>query len=243
MIGTSGISVESDKNLFVDRVVLITGGTRGIGYVTARAFLDQGARVAICGQDAPRLEAAEKTLGTSGKVFAAVADVGDFHQVAAFVGAARARLGEIDVLVNNAGRLWSGPFAEQPPENIDRIIDSNIKGVMYMTRAVLPGMLARAAGVIINVASGAGLVGYAELASYCASKFAVVGFTASLAQEVGVCGVRIYAVCPGAVDTDMQRDYAGRRMGLPPVRVAQKILALAGPRAPVRAGHCFEIGG
>lgn len=232
-----------DKKLFADHVVLITGGARGIGYVTARAFLDQGARVAICGQDAPRLAAAEKTLGTSGTVFAAVADVGDFHQVAAFVGATCSQLGEIDVLVNNAGRLWSGPFAEQPPDNINRIIDSNIKGVMHMTRAVLPDMLSRGAGVIINIASGAGLVGYAELASYCASKFAVVGFTESLAQEVSARGVRVYAVCPGPVDTDMQREYSGRRTGLPPARVAEKILALANPRTPVRPGHCLEISG
>ena len=149
--------------------------------------------------------------------------------------------GDIDVLVNNAGRLWSGPFAAQPPETIDRVLDSNIKGVLYMAHAVLPGMLARGAGVIVNVASGAGLAGYAELASYCASKFAVVGFTESLAQEVSARGVRVYAVCPGAVDTDMQQQYSGTRLGMAPARVAEKILALAGPRAPIRPGGCLEI--
>ena len=104
-------------------------------------------------------------------------------------------------------------------------------------------MLARGSGVIINIASGAGLTGFAELASYCASKFAVVGFTESLAQEVAAQGIRVYAVCPGRVDTDMQREYSGRRMGMPPERVAEKILALAGPRPPIRSGRCLEIAG
>ncbi|HXZ46760.1 MAG TPA: SDR family oxidoreductase [Pseudolabrys sp.] len=233
--------MESNKKTLDDRVILVTGGSRGIGFATARAFVKQGARVAICGQDPLRLAAAEKALITSGTVFAAVTNVGDRRQVNALVESTRRRLGEIDVLVNNAGRLWSGLFAEQPPETIDPVLDINIKGVMYMTRAVLPGMLARGTGVIINVASGAGLTGYAELASYCASKFAVVGFTESLAQEVVTRGVHVYAVCPGAVDTDMQRQYSGTRMGIAPERVAEKILSLAGPRAPIGSGGCLEI--
>ncbi|HYA37065.1 MAG TPA: SDR family oxidoreductase, partial [Candidatus Methylomirabilis sp.] len=196
---------------------------------------------AICAQEAPRLAAAEKALTNSGTVFAAIADVGDRRQVNALVESTRRRLGDIDVLVNNAGRLWSGLFAEQPPETIDQVLECNIKGVMNTTRAVLPDMLARGTGVIINVASGAGLTGYAGLASYCASKFAVVGFTESLAQEVITRGVRVYAVCPGAVNTDMQRQYSGTRMGIAPGRVAEKILSLAGPRAPIRSGGCLEI--
>jgi len=233
--------MESDKKSVDDRVILVTGGSRGIGFATALAFVKQGARVAFCGQDAPRLAAAEKTLATSGTVFAAIADIGDRRQVNALVESTRRRLGDIDVLVNNAGRLWGGLFAEQPPETIDQVLDSNIKGVMYTTRAVLPDMLARGTGVIINVASGAGLTGYAGLASYCASKFAVVGFTESLAQEVVTRGVRVYAVCPGAVDTDMQRQYSGTRVGIAPERVAEKILSLAGPRSPIRSGSCLEI--
>lgn len=233
--------MESDQRIFAGRVVLVTGGSRGIGFATALSFLRQGAFVAICGQDAPRLAAAEKALAVAGTVFAKVADVGDRRQANALVESTHRRLGDIDVLVNNAGRLWSGPFVAQPPEIIDQVLDSNIKGVLYMAHAVLPGMLARSAGVIVNVASGAGLVGYAELASYCASKFAVVGFTESLAQEVSARGVRVYAVCPGAVDTDMQHQYSGTRLGMAPERVAEKILALAGPGVPLRPGGCLEI--
>jgi len=233
--------MESNQKIFAGRIVLITGGSRGIGFATAQAFLQQGARVAICGQDAERLAAAEKALTAWGAIHAAIADVGDHIQVSDLVGSTRRKLGDIDVLVNNAGRLWSGPFAEQPPETIDELVDSNVKGVMIMTRTVLPGMLARGSGIIVNVASGAGLTGFAGLATYCASKFAVVGFTASLAEELHGSGVRAYAVCPGSVDTDMQREYSGQRAGMAPGRVAEKILALAGPRAPVRPGRCLEI--
>lgn len=234
--------MESNQKTFSGRVVLVTGGSRGIGFATARAFVQQGARVAICGRDATRLAAAEKTLGIAGTGFAGLTDIGDRTQAGDLVDSARRQLGEIDVLVNNAGRLWSGPFAEQPPETIDALLDCNVKGVMVMTRLVLPGMLARGSGVIINVASGAGLTGFAGLAAYCASKFAVVGFTAALAEELQGSGVRAYAVCPGSVDTDMQREYSGRRLGMAPERVAEKILALAGPRPPVRPGRCLEIG-
>ncbi|OGI49372.1 MAG: hypothetical protein A3E57_05790 [Candidatus Muproteobacteria bacterium RIFCSPHIGHO2_12_FULL_60_33] len=235
--------MESNKKSFVDRVVLITGGSRGIGFAIARAFLEQGARVVICAKDSHRLKEAENHLSHLGTVAAIEADVRDRAQVQRLIEECRRRLGEIDVLVNNAGRAWSGPFAEQPPEKIDEVVDANVKGVLYVTRAVLPHMLARGSGVIINIASGAGLTGFAELASYCASKFAVVGFTESLAQEVAAQGIRVYAVCPGRVDTDMQREYSGRRMGMPPERVAEKILALAGPRPPIRSGRCLEIAG
>ena len=235
--------MESNQKIFAGRVVLITGGSRGIGFATARAFLKQGARVAFCGRDGARLAAAATVLATSGTVFARVADISDRGQAGDLVNATRHELGEIDILVNNAGRLWCGPFAEQPPEMIDEVLDTNIKGVMYMARAVLPGMLARAAGAIVNVASGAGLTGFAGLAAYSASKFGVVGFTAALAEELRESGVRAYAVCPGAVATDMQQEYSGRRMGLDPGHVAEKILALAGPRPPARPGRCVEIGG
>jgi len=224
-------------------VVLVTGGSRGIGFATAQAFLRQGARVAICGRNATRLAEAEKRLAESGTVLARVADVGDCTQARELTDVTRRQLGEIDVLVNNAGSLWSGPFAEQPPETIDAVLAGNVNGAMYMTRAALPAMLARGSGVIINVASGAGLTGFAGLATYCASKFAVVGFTAALAEELRGSGVRAYAVCPGSVDTDMQLEYSGRRMGMPAARVAEKILALAGPRPPIRPGRCLEIGG
>ncbi len=222
------------------KVVLITGGSRGIGYATARAFLVSGARVAIIAQDPARLDAAAAQLRSLGEVRAHPADVRREADVRAAVAAVLAHYGTVDVLVNNAGVAWTGAFTEQERASIDATIDVNLKGVLYMTHAVLPQMLRQGRGVVINVASGAGRTGFAGLASYCASKFGVVGFTESLAGEVGTAGVRVYAVCPGAVATDMQREVGGGRVGIAPERVAATIVALAGVQPPIDVGGCVE---
>jgi 3-oxoacyl-[acyl-carrier protein] reductase len=221
--------------------VLVTGGSRGIGYATAQTFLQQGARVALCAVTADRLAAAAERLGELGPVQALVADVRDKGQVQALVERTQARFGPIDVLVNNAGRGWAGEFALQEQVSIDELVDTNVKGVLYATRAVLPQMVEHRRGIIINVSSGAGLSGFGGIATYCASKFAVVGFTEALDQEVRGRGVRVYAVCPGRVATDMQVAYSGRRIGLPPERVAERIVALAGPRPPFDTGRCLPL--
>lgn len=227
---------------FAGKTVVVTGGSRGIGYATARAFLAQGARVAICALDAQRLAAAERTLrAVGGELFAQRADVADYGALEAFFAQVQSRFGSVEILVNNAGRAWAGRFADEPRETLDAVVDTNVKGVLYATRLILPAMLARRRGVIVNVASGAGLVGFAELATYCASKFAVVGFTEALAAELRGSPVRVHALCPGRVATDMQEQYCGRRIGLPPEQVAEAILRLAGERPPVASGRCLEL--
>jgi len=217
-----------------DQTVLITGGTRGIGYATAQAFLAQGANVALCGTNPVNLKAAQHQL----EALAVRADVSDPEQVQSFVQQARERFGRIDVLVNNAGVAWSGDFADEPYESIARQIDVNVKGVLYTARAVLPLMLKQGSGVIINISSGAGLTGFAGIATYSASKFAVVGFTEALDQEVSGRGIRVYGVCPGRVATDMQQAYAGKKIGMPPEQVAKRIVELAGPKPRARTGTC-----
>jgi 3-oxoacyl-[acyl-carrier protein] reductase len=224
-----------------DQVVLITGASRGIGLAAAEAFFAQGARLAVCARDASRLGAAESALRGRGEVFARAVDVRDADQVRDFVRGVEACFGRIDVLVNNAGVLSHGPFAAEDYAAMDAEIDVNVKGVLFVTRAVLPGMLAREDGAIINVASGAGLTGFAELASYCASKFAVVGFTESLDQEVRGRGVYVCAVCPGRVATDMQLQYAGRKIGIPPSQVAERIVTLALDRPGSKRGKCVAV--
>jgi 3-oxoacyl-[acyl-carrier protein] reductase len=223
------------------RTVLITGGSRGIGYATAEAFVAAGARVAICAQDPARLEQAARALARRGEVLARAADVRSYKAMHMLVQEVLERWGRIDVLVNNAGRAWAGMFAMQAPEGIEADLDVNVKGVLLGTRAVLPHMLERASGIIVNLSSGAGQVGFAGLATYCASKFAVLGFTEALAREVGPAGVRVYAVCPGRVATDMQVQVSGRRIGVPPARVAAAIVKLAGPNPPIAPGGCVEI--
>ncbi|BAU47432.1 3-ketoacyl-ACP reductase [Sulfurifustis variabilis] len=220
------------------QAVLVTGGTRGIGYATAQAFLAQGAHVAICGTNPESLRAAEHAL----EVLAVRADVRDPQQVQSFVEQARKRFGRVDVLVNNAGVAWSGDFADEAYESIARQIDVNVKGVLYTARAVLPYMLEQGAGVIINIASGAGLTAFAGITTYSATKFAVVGFTEALDQEVRDRGIRVYGVCPGRVATDMQQAYAGRKIGMPPEQVAKRIAELAGPKPRARTGSCVTLG-
>jgi 3-oxoacyl-[acyl-carrier protein] reductase len=218
--------------------VVISGGSRGIGFSTAQAFLGAGALVAICARDAARLRDAEARLSAGERLLARVGDVTDRAQVQAFVDEAAAAFGPVDVLVNNAGVLHVGPFAEEPVESISTVIDVNLKGVMYMTRAVLPSMIARGKGVIVNVSSGAGLSGFPEIVSYCASKFGVVGFTQALDEEVRSLGLRVYALCPGRVATEMQAQYSGAKVGMTPEKVAHRILELATATPSLLPGRC-----
>ena len=220
-----------------NQTILITGGTRGIGFATAQAFLAQGANVALCGTNPDNLKAAQHQL----EALAVRADVSDPEQVQAFVRQARERFGRIDVLVNNAGVAWSGDFADESYDSIARQIDVNVKGVLYTARAVLPLMLEQGSGVILNISSGAGLTGFAGIATYSASKFAVVGFTEALDREVSGRGIRVYGVCPGRVATDMQQAYAGKKIGMPPEQVAKRIVELAGPRPRARTGSCVTL--
>jgi 3-oxoacyl-[acyl-carrier protein] reductase len=226
---------------FSRQVALITGGSRGIGFATAQAFLERGAYVAICAKDPERLAAAARQLSQCGAVEAVLADVRDRQQVEWFISKVHDRFGRIDILVNNAGLASTGDFVSQEAAHIDEIIDVNIKGVLYTTHAVLPIMLAQKQGVIINVSSGAGLSGFAGLVTYCTSKFGIVGFTESLDQEVRHQEIRVYGICPGRVATDMQQQVSGRKLGMPPEKVAGKILQLAGPQPPIATGQCLTI--
>ncbi len=228
---------------FSQSTVMITGGSRGIGLATARAFLQAGARVAVCSRDKHALAQAELGLGELGEAAIFQADVRDYRQMESFAEQVLHRFEAIDVLVGNAGKAWMGYFAHQPVALLDEVLDTNVKGVLYAARAVLPHMLARNSGVIVNVCSGAGQAGIAGLASYCASKFAVLGFTESLAREVSGQGIRVYGVCPGAVATDMLVEVTGQREGIPPERAAEEIVRLAGPHPPVAPGECLEVFG
>jgi len=226
---------------FSGQVIMITGGSRGIGFVTAQAFLEKGARVAVCAKNPERLAAVQRQLSQTGEVEADVVDMRDLGQIQRFVERVQKRFGHIDVLVNNAGLAYGGAFVDQSFDSIADIIDVNVKGVLYMTRAVLPLLLKQQAGTIINVSSGAGLTGFAELVTYCASKFGVVGFTESLDQELRGKGVRVFGICPGRVATDMQEEVSGQRIGMAPEKIAENILQLAGQHPPVGTGKCLTI--
>jgi 3-oxoacyl-[acyl-carrier protein] reductase len=186
---------------------LVTGATEGIGRATAFALGRAGYRVGVCARTAARVEAVVAELRAEGvEAAGASADVADAAQVTAAVRQLTGALGEIEVLVNNAGVLIARPIEELTPEDWDVTMATNLRGLFLTTRAVLPGMRSRRRGTIVNVASLAGRNGFAGGTAYTASKHGVLGFSRSLMLEVRKDGVRVVAVCPGSVDTALLRD-------------------------------------
>ena len=186
---------------------LVTGASEGIGRATAFALGRAGYRVAACARTAHRLEALVTELRAAGiEAAGAPADVGDAGQVSRSVAALRDELGEIDVLVNNAGVLIGKPFEELTLEDWDLTMATNLRGLFLATRAVLPAMRERGRGTIVNVASLAGRNGFAGGTAYAASKHGVLGFSRSLMLETRKDGIRVVAVCPGSVATAMLQD-------------------------------------
>jgi NAD(P)-dependent dehydrogenase (short-subunit alcohol dehydrogenase family) len=191
----------------VDTTALVTGATHGIGRATALALGRAGYRVGVCARTAAAVDALVAELEGEGITAAgAPADVGDPEQVWRAVGAVSGRLGEIGVLVNNAGVLIARPFEELTLEDWDTTMATNLRSLYLVTRAVLPGMRKQGRGTIVNVASLAGRNGFVGGTAYTASKHAVLGFGRSLMLELRKDGIRVITVCPGSVDTAMLRD-------------------------------------
>jgi NAD(P)-dependent dehydrogenase (short-subunit alcohol dehydrogenase family) len=184
------------------RVVAITGGTRGIGRATAAALAKAGARVAIGGTDARRAESVAAELGNGVRGYRV--DVTSRPSFAAFLDAVERDLGPLDVLVNNAGIMPVGPFLDETDELAARQVDTNLHGTIFGMKEALPRMLARDRGQIVNVASIIGTGGgFPHIATYCATKHAVVGISEALRMEHLDSGVEFTCVLPGLVNTEM----------------------------------------
>ncbi len=185
---------------------LVTGGGRGIGMAIGRALLEQGARVTLAGRDAGRLAAAVRMMRPLGDVLQVQMDVTRADSVRTGFDAAVARFGPVSILVNNAGQALSAPFVKTDAALWQAMLDVNLSGAFHCTQAALPSMLDAQWGRIVNIASTAGLTGYAYVAAYCAAKHGLIGLTRALALEVATKGVTVNAVCPGFTDTDLVRD-------------------------------------
>jgi len=190
--------------MITDKVAVVTGGSRGIGLATARAFLQRGARVAITATSETTLRAAtdelEKITGSSA-VLAVRADVRSHSDVEQAFSAVAGRFGGIDIVVNNAGVGAFGPVAEMTIEEWRRVIDTNVSGVFHGCRAAVPHLRARGGGWIINISSLSSTNPFSDGAAYCASKAAVNAFSEAFMQEVRHDGIRVACVLPGSVRT------------------------------------------
>ncbi len=186
------------------RVAAVTGGARGIGAAIADTLARLGADIALLGRHRDTVAAEAEALHRrhGAKTTALACDVTD----AASVAAAFAQAGPVAILVNNAGAARSAPFHRTDDELWHEMLNVNLWGAIHCTRAVLPGMLDAGRGRIVNIASTAGITGFAYVTAYCAAKHALVGLTRSLAIETAKKGVTVNAVCPGYTDTDVVRE-------------------------------------
>lgn len=227
-------------------VALVTGAGRGIGRATAEGFAAEGYAVVLAELRPAWGRRAERALVRAGRrAWFLRTDVGDSVSVKRVVRATLRRYGRLDCLVNNAGVLRAGPLVDLPAGDLDRMLAVNLRGPLLLARAALPAMLRQGSGTIINVASLLGKYGAAEFATYCATKFGLVGFTEALAGELHGTGVRVWAVCPGLVDTPMARQ-AGvspreRRGLIRPEAVARVIVDLATGRRCATSGAAVEV--
>ncbi len=189
------------------KTAIITGAGRGIGRATAIALAKEGVHLGLIGLNMSNLEkVAEELSQYDVNVSAAVADVADLESVTHAVEHIKTDLGSIDILINNAGVAKFGGFLELTPEEWEKIFHVNLMGVYNVTRTVLPGMIERKSGDIINIASSAGQKGAPVTSAYSASKFAVLGLTESLMLEVRKHNIRVTALTPSTVVTDLAID-------------------------------------
>jgi len=232
---------------FHDRTVLVTGASRGIGRSVALRFAEEGARLALVARsESELLQTAGAVEQAGARAVAIPTDIRDRDGVEACVERAEAELGPIDVLVNNAGVFLWRPFLELSSEEWELVLATNLTGAANFCRAVLPGMMRRRRGRIVNVSSIHGMRGEANLAAHSAAKFGLIGLTQSLAREFRGYNIAVNAVCPGTVENKEDETGAPSRSEplaekLWPRDVARTVLFLASDDAAAITGAALEV--
>jgi NAD(P)-dependent dehydrogenase (short-subunit alcohol dehydrogenase family) len=250
------------------RHALVTGAARGIGNAIAQVLAGAGARVSLLGRNIETLNAAAAQIAAAhptSELATILADVSDGAAIREAVSSARARFGAVHILINNAGQAKSAPFLKTDEALWQRMLAVNLTGTYLCCREVLPDMLKGTFGRIVNIASTAGLRGYAYVAAYTASKHGVVGLTRALALEVAPHGITVNAICPGYTDTDIVNsaiDTIAKKTGrsaedaraalvsgnpqrrlIEPQEVAHAALWLCGRETASITGQCIAIAG
>jgi 3-oxoacyl-[acyl-carrier protein] reductase len=239
-----------------DMVAIVTGAAAGIGAGVARLFAAEGARVFLVDVDGPQVNRVAAALQEEGySAFAYEADVRDRDALVRVVAEAIARFGRIDTLVNNAGVYPRQVFLEMAEEQWDVVQDVNLKSVFHCTKLVLPHMVHQRSGAIVNISSVTFFLGMKHLTHYIASKGAVIGFTRSLAREIGEHDVRVNCITPGAVETEGERkivskeqadgvmDLQSLKRRISPLDIARVCLFLASPLSGGMTGQTLNADG
>jgi 3-oxoacyl-[acyl-carrier protein] reductase len=203
----------SNGKILEGKVALITGASRGIGLAVARKLGNMGAKLSLCARSVDKLQNVAHELKNAGvEVIIVATDVRSDDDILSLVEETKQAYEAIDILVNNAGIGYFGPFHEASEANWDSVLDTNLKSVFLLSKAVAKGMIERRTGHIINIASLAGKNAFAGGAIYCASKWGLLGMTECMAEDLRAYGIRVSAVCPGTVATDFS-PHAGKDPG------------------------------
>jgi NAD(P)-dependent dehydrogenase (short-subunit alcohol dehydrogenase family) len=228
-------------------VVVVTGGSRGIGKAIASRLAQLGAAVSLCARNAKALETTAAELSANGATVRSQAvDVTNARDVASFIEATEKELGPITILVNNAGigGPGFGPVHEKSEDDWQRVLDTNLKSVFLVSKAVAPSMIARGRGDIVNISSLAGKNTFAGGGIYCASKWGLQGLAGCMAEDLRAFGIRVSLVCPGSVATE----FSGRRLkdpakALTPEDVAHAVsmIVLQGPQSFLSEVHLRPV--
>ncbi len=188
-----------------DKIAIITGGAAGIGFATAKVFLQQGATVAICDVNAKRIETAVGELSALGKVRGFTVNIADKDQVQAMADAVLGEFGRIDILINNAGITQDAQFYKMTDEQFDAVVNVNLKGTYLCSKAVIPAMMEQRYGKIVHLSSVSAFNGNFGQTNYAATKAAIMGMTRVMGKELGKYGINVNAIAPGSIMTDMYK--------------------------------------